>query len=80
MATLGVRLFLVTLIPKIISAFFFLGALYVHNPSSEADEEEAKDEEKKDDPSKDEVLILQLANGVSRGRLVKRSRKKITRR
>ena len=49
-------MFLVTLLPKIISAVFFLAALYVHNPSDDDDdEEEAGEAEEKKDQVKDEV-------------------------
>lgn len=44
-STLGVRLFLVTLLPKIVSAFFFLAALYVHKPEEAEEEKEAEEKE-----------------------------------
>ena len=42
---MGVRLFLVTLLPKIVSAFFFLAALYVHKPEEAEEEKEAEEKE-----------------------------------
>ena len=55
-STLGVRLFLVTLLPKIVSAIFFLAALYAHNPSEEDEEEkQAHEEDNNKDLEKEEV-------------------------